>query len=73
MNCRICKWAYLRVEKTKDWNYEACALGMLPMTPYLNGSCGLFETASDQRIAETKKHERTSTIIYGEAIDYELR
>lgn len=21
-SCRTCKWAYLRVEKTKDWNYE---------------------------------------------------
>jgi len=69
MTCRTCKWAYLRVERTKDWNYEACALGMLPMTPFLDGSCELFEIATPERISQAKQYEKRSTIIWGEPIE----
>lgn len=34
-SCRTCEWAYLRREFSRDWNYEACALGIMPMIPYL--------------------------------------
>ena len=30
-SCRTCEWAYLRREFSRDWNYEACALGTMPI------------------------------------------
>ncbi len=38
-SCRNCSHAYLRVEATKHYNYEACALGVQTMTTYLEGYC----------------------------------
>lgn len=66
-NCRTCRWAYCRVEKTKHYNYEACALGILPMQPYLDGLCGLYERAADEAIVE-RINDRPE-IVFGEDME----
>lgn len=67
--CRTCKWAYLRTEKTYHYNYEACALGVVTMMPYLEreGGCKHYERASDGQIGKVR--ERRSAVIWGEPLD----
>lgn len=47
-SCRNCKWAYLRTEETKHYNYEACALGCITMIQELpdDMACDLWEQRS---------------------------
>ncbi len=66
-SCRNCDHAYLRTEKTATWNYEACALGAAPMTPYLDGLCDLYTPISDHKRA-VFLHTRPKLILM-EAID----
>lgn len=66
-SCRTCKHAYCRTEETKHYQYEACALGMLPMTFYLNGYCDLFDLASEEMLMERINYK--PSILWGEAIN----
>lgn len=66
-HCRNCDHAYLRTEKTASWNYEACALGIAPMTTYLTGSCSHHDPMSAEKAKEFI-HERPS-IIFGEPLE----
>ena len=68
-SCRLCKHAYTRTNATKDYAYEACALGATIMTFNLpsNRACDLFERASEERLAETL--EPIAVIEVGEPIN----
>jgi len=51
-SCRNCDHAYLRTEQTKHYSYEACALGIAPMAPYLIGSCSLWDAMTPEKAKE---------------------
>lgn len=38
-SCRNCDFAYLRTEQTSHYQYEACALGVVPFQRFLVGCC----------------------------------
>jgi hypothetical protein len=69
MTCRTCDHAYLRTERTKDWNYECCGLGANHggFVPFLEGCCDLYRPMSEERAA-TIIHRRPA-IIFGEPIE----
>lgn len=70
-SCRNCDHAYLRTEKTASWNYEACALGCAPMTPYLDGLCDLYTPMNAKKKSVfLNVHPR---LIFLDAIDLQER
>lgn len=66
-SCRNCNHAYLRTEKTRSWNYEACALGIAPMMPYLAGSCNQHDPMDAAKAKEFI--HLNPAITYGEPIE----
>lgn len=66
-SCRNCNHAYLRTEQTVSWNYEACALSIAPMQPYLNDLCDLW-TLIDEDKAKEFLHDKP-TILWGETLE----
>ena len=66
MNCRTCAHGYIRSERTKTWNYEACALGMITMMFFINEYCECYDPATPEQMAVRIDHK--PSIIWGEDI-----
>lgn len=46
MTCNTCRWALMRSETDKHYNYECCEAGVLPIMPSLpegEHDCGSWE------------------------------
>ena len=64
--CRTCAHAYLRLDKSAHFNYEACAYGLIAMSPFLECSeCADYEREDSPRIAEAARHEHGAPIVWG--------
>ena len=48
-SCRTCSHAYLRTERTKDFNYECCELGGFVRRLPDNYACTLYEYDCTQK------------------------
>ena len=48
-SCRVCMHGLIRDGRNRSFNYEACALGVLPMIPVLpfNWRCELWKEKAD--------------------------
>lgn len=68
-SCRNCDHAYLRTERSKDYNYECCGVGANGegFVPFLEGVCDLHRPMSAEKEA-TIIHER-KPIIFGKPIE----
>jgi len=51
-SCRNCARAYLRTEKTRHYNYEACGVGAQTMMPYLDGLCSHYKPMTEEKQRE---------------------
>ena len=69
MSCRTCAHAYLRVAKTRDYGMEACGLGILPMVPFLEGTCRLWAPADAGLIAERERYGKPP-LFWGAELEY---
>lgn len=51
MECRSCKWALMRSEIDKHFNYECCEVGVMPMMPELprdTHQCEMWEVGKEK-------------------------
>lgn len=66
MKCHTCKHALMRsATPNRPWNYEACSVGIIPMTPQLpteHHDCRMWESGN-------AKEPSGITLIYGTDID----
>lgn len=70
-NCRTCLFVYCRVERTAHYNYEACDLGMLAPTPFVDQeACWLYKPAPEDILLKRKIHEQNINLFWQEPVEY---
>lgn len=70
MTCHDCAHGLIRVERTKDWNYESCALGYFHEPHACRRPICQDYTPATPEQREARAYRNLPTIIWGPPMEY---
>ncbi len=68
--CQSCVHGLIRVERTRDWNYEGCALGYFMSPRADRPACQDYEPQTPEQEAARAPYLNRSTIVWGPPLEY---